>query len=278
MDTRFWGPSGWRFLHLISFRANILPKKDVILFFKNLPYVLPCKFCRASLSEYYRDEPIPTNMNDLPKWLYTIHNKVNDKLRNQKLLETPNPQWEEIQNRYTEWLKTPCSKQRMIGWDFLFSIAYTIPCKAVPSTPMPNAPPISDLTTPELRNQWGVMSREERLPYIQEWWNVLPNVLPFQEWTDAWKQVVPNTPSLEKGRKFFTAWLYKAELAMCRQLKEKAPHNSFYGLCSELQTFSSNCGKKQTPVVKTCRARKPFARKTLKQRRSNLYQATGGYL
>ena len=277
MDTRFWGPSGWRLLHLISFQATSMKHTDVALFVRNLPFVLPCKFCRASLAEYYESDPVPAHPKDYPKWLYRIHNKVNAKLREQKLLTLTDPKWSDIEKTYRKWLDTPCSNQTMIGWDFLFSVAYTTPCPSVHSSPMPNAPPIPSMTSAEERNRWGVISRAERLPYIQAWWDVLPSVLPYKEWTKAWLQVVPPTPSVEQGRRQITTWLFHAEKAMCKKLNEEAPHSSYSGLCNELQTFSSGCGKRVVKV-KTCRATKRLAKHTLKQRRTSMYTATGGYL
>ena len=277
MDTRFWGPSGWRLLHLLTFRAHTLQENDLHTFFVNLPYVLPCKFCRASLSDYYASDPVPTTTAEYPKWLYRIHNCVNDKLRSQHLLETPNPTWSEVKRQYNDWMKTPCSKRRMIGWDFLFSVAYTTPCNAVASSPMPNSPPVQSLHTPELRNRWGVMTREERMPYLETWWTTLPTVLPYTEWFEAWQTHVPKRPTVEKGRKAITGWLFKAEKAMCSALREELPHNSYSELCSELQTFSSGCNKVHTHKVKTCRSKKK-GRTTLKKRREHLFKAIGGYL
>lgn len=276
MDTRFWGPSGWRLLHLISF-ADI--KQDQLhLFFKNLPYVLPCKFCRASLTDYYAVDPIPTHKKEYAHWLYRIHNRVNGKLREQKLITTEDPRWIDVKKQYQALYDSQCTKGGMIGWDFLFSVAFTTPCSEVISTPMPNAPPHSALHTPELRNRWGVMTRKERLPYIDAWWKTLPHVLPIREWREAWLRVVPTSPSLESGRQAITAWLYKAETAMCSALKETAPHTSFNGLCKELKAFSSGCGKTRSVKVKTCRAKVTNARKTLKNKRRTAYFATGGFL
>jgi hypothetical protein len=279
MDTRFWGPSGWRLLHLISFAATSgeLPKKELQIFFEHLPYVLPCKFCRASLTDYYAMDPIPHDVRDYSQWLYRIHNRVNGKLREQKLLETRDPHWKTIQKMYKEQLQAPCTKRRMVGWDFLFSVAYTTPCPAVQSSPMPGAPPSSALTSPALRNRWSVMTREERLPYIRTWWSVLPAILPYKEWRQAWANHVPVVPSLEAGRRAITSWLYKAEQSMCAALQADVPHDSFTGLCSELNTFSSGCGARNKRV-KTCRAQKSHARKTLKRRRAYRLKAVGGYL
>jgi hypothetical protein len=277
MDTRFWGPSAWRLLHLIALNAPQLSQIHVQRFFKLLPYVLPCKFCRASLTDYFHADPIPTNPHDMPYWMYRIHNCVNNKLRDQKLLETPNPEWSEIKKRYEDIHKAPCTRDHMVGWDFLFSVAYTIPGSGVHSSPMPNTPPLHALKTPELRNRWAVISRNERLPYIDAWWDTLVHILPYKEWRHAWA-AAPQPPKASVGRTEFTKWLYAAEKAVCSALRDIAPHTSYTGLCSELNTFSSGCGKSRNLKLKTCRATKVKARRTLKQRRRSSYKATGGFL
>ena len=54
MDTRFWGPDGWKLLHSITENYPTVPdKKNKDLyrkFFLSLPYVLPCVYCRKSLT------------------------------------------------------------------------------------------------------------------------------------------------------------------------------------------------------------------------------------
>jgi hypothetical protein len=279
MDTRFWGPSGWRLLHLITFAAaaDSLPMRHVRIFFKNLPFVLPCKFCRASLADYYGVDPIPTDPADLPYWLYRIHNRVNGKLRDQNLLKWRDPSWSEIKRTYTQLFRASCTRSRMIGWDFLFSVAFTTPCAQVASSPMANPPPPHVLHTPELRNRWGTITRSERLLFIHAWWKSLAHVLPFVEWRRTWSRVVPDPPSLEEGRTAITAWLYNAEMQMCRALNETAPHDTFRGLCSELRTFSSGCGARKQRA-RTCRSEKHAARSTLKQRRARIYNTIGGFL
>jgi hypothetical protein len=277
MDTRFWGPSGWRLLHLVSFAAQDIPFQKLYRFFEMLPYVLPCKFCRASITDYYFADPIPRHASEFKHWLYRIHNRVNSKLRDQKLLESSDPEWREVEKRYNDWLKAPCSTRRMIGWDFLFSVAYTTPCPAVASSPIHGAPPISTLPTDALKNRWGLLDREKRLIHIKQWWECLPAILPFVEWREAWKSNVPPLPSLKHGRKKITSWLYSAEKNMCAALQEESIHNSFIGLCSELSTFSSGCGKR-SKKMKTCRAIKKHAKKTLKTRRTMKYKAIGGFL
>ena len=276
MDTRFWGPSGWRLLHLISFAAPKLNKQHFRTFFETLPYVLPCKFCRASLTEYYASDPIPTDPKDAPEWLYRIHNRVNGKLREQKLITSKDPTWHNVKQRYEKWMRQSCTQQTMIGWDFLYSVAYTTPCKDVTSTPIPGAPPHP--ATPELKNRWNTMTIAERMPKLKLWWGSLPHVLPFPVWQKAWQKAVPHVPQLNCGRKAVTEWLYRAEKEMCNELKENIPHDSFDGLCNELNTFASGCGKIKTHKVKTCRAKKTLKRRSLDRNRTRKYVATGGFL
>jgi len=261
MDTRFWGPSGWRLIHLIAAAR----REESMPFFELLPYVLPCKFCRASLSDYYAADPIPTNPNDLPEWIYRVHNQVNQKLREQKLPTAPSPSLESVKKKYDDWVSAPCSAHRMVGWDFLYSIAYTTPCRQVSSVPLPGAP--SDLSTLELKNRWNLLTREERLKKLEEFWNALPKALPFKEWRSTWHAAAP---PLRKGRVQMTNWLFQIEQHMCKALAEPFEHTSPNRLCKELSQFESNCGKKRSQKVRTCRSKKKKARETIRQQRGGV--------
>jgi hypothetical protein len=43
MDTRFWGPSGWRLLHLITYTYDPITQRHAMRkFLEALPYILPC--------------------------------------------------------------------------------------------------------------------------------------------------------------------------------------------------------------------------------------------
>jgi hypothetical protein len=123
-----------------------------------------------------------------------------------------------------------------------------------------------------------VLSRDARIPYIRAWWRSLAAVLPFAEWRTAWAAAIRRhgEAPLEAGRKAMTAWLYRMEKAVCEELHEQKPHDSFEGLCSELATFSSGCGSSKRS--KTCRSKKRHARRTLKHRRRATYKLTGGFL
>ena len=209
----------------------------------------------------------------MAEWMFRIHNRVNGKLREQKLLEGGNPKWPEIRRRYEEWGKAPCSVQRMVGWDFLYSIANTTPSDSAHSTAMPGAPAVS---TPALRNRWNLMTAAERRPSLEAWWGALGGVLPFAEWRSAWSTALKTHGEAPvcSGKRAMVAWLYRIERAICALLKEATPHNTFEGLCSELATFRSGCGTSKRS--KTCRATKRAARKTLTRRRRSTYRLNRG--
>ena len=104
MDTRFWGPSGWKLLHMISFNYEYSVENSYAFanFFETIPFILPCKFCRSSLTDFYKKYPYRLEDNngkegtmnpllDVKKWMYNIHNCVNGKLRAQGLYPSSNP-------------------------------------------------------------------------------------------------------------------------------------------------------------------------------------------
>ncbi len=137
MDTRFWGPSGWKMLHLIAeMSPEIIPsgiQKIYHKFFTNFQYLLPCKYCRKSFAKYITSLPIDNYLNsrnDLTKWIYLIHNKVNNKLRKQGYCTSPNPDYKIIKDTYQNLaisLKEPIQNIITIGHDFIGSIIINYP-------------------------------------------------------------------------------------------------------------------------------------------------------
>ena len=108
--TRLWGPSGWLFLHCISFGypykidptnpEHLEKQNDYYRFFYYLGKVLPCKYCRNSYMEFFTQlSPMSKlgSRKEFTKWLYDIHNLVNDKLGVPKC---DVPSFEEVEERY----------------------------------------------------------------------------------------------------------------------------------------------------------------------------------
>ena len=116
MDTRFWGPSGWELLHLITFEKGYLSKKKEL--FSTLPFILPCKYCRESALKFMNEDPLT---NNLALWLYEFHNKVNKKLSDQGLNPQPSPGFMKVMEIYKNKLK---NLDHLPGTEFLLSIAF----------------------------------------------------------------------------------------------------------------------------------------------------------
>lgn len=126
MDTRFWGPSGWQLCHLVAHSYSGKHTSAFKSFFENLQDILPCKFCRESTTKFVGEKP--PDMENIAKWVYNLHNKVNHKLRSQckedpkVICPPPDPHFEAVSNIYKALLAQPPTSPP--GLDFLFCVAY----------------------------------------------------------------------------------------------------------------------------------------------------------
>jgi hypothetical protein len=90
MLTKIWGTHLWESVHCITFGYPLKPSKDDIEHYKNffisLQYVMPCKYCRQSYSEFIISEPteitdaIFQSRETITKWAFELHERVNQKL------------------------------------------------------------------------------------------------------------------------------------------------------------------------------------------------------
>ena len=85
MQVNKWGPSGWKFLHTVTFNYTPTDENKIKykLFFDNLGAVLPCPYCCSSFTTYAKALPIDEYLESregLTYWLYCIHNLVNQKV------------------------------------------------------------------------------------------------------------------------------------------------------------------------------------------------------
>ena len=253
MDTRFWGPSGWRLLHLITFTYEPEKQKAAVReMFSMLPFVLPCKYCRASFSQYLRQEPLEPALRSraaFTRWLWKIHNLVNGKLRGQGLLKEPDPPFASVKKVHEERVAAGCIRTEFEGWNFLFSIAENHPFSqgAKHSTPMPDAPAVAE--TPDERNEFNMMKPEERIVYYERFWKSLAGALPFQEWRDAWATCAIRWETLQKRQEWIRE-LWKVRCCMEKEL-QLINHEEFGSLCKRLANHRSGCGAKKRG--KTCR-------------------------
>ena len=244
MDTRFWGPSGWKLLHLISFDYEYSAASAISYanFFETIPYILPCKFCRSSLTDYYKQHPYThsqlTNgyMNpklDVKKWMYTIHNCVTAKLKSQGLPVGPTPSFASVTKQYERFLQAPWEAQLAACWDFLFAVGYHYP-KYIKAEPMPGAPPAEQCNGDECElNKWNVLPVGERMKWYKRFWKLLPVVLPLQI-RQAWQRTRIR-PDL-RSRHTTLEWLWKMRCALDTHFKDP-----YTAICKRIKSYSSDC-------------------------------------
>lgn len=271
MDTRFWGPSGWKLMHLSA--AAYQPDKCMQMnrWLSTLPYILPCKFCRASLISYYEELPPDyTDARSLSRWMWRVHGKVNDKLRGQGQSIPKDPPFAAVYNKYKGLAKNIfegcrrecttlekdiqgrdgvcisvekyCSEQI---WDFLFSVAFQHPI-STKSLPMPDTPAHlpCNLSQPD-KCRWNLLEPNEKMPYFRRFWASLPEIFP-ERFSQLWKEGLLKNPMNVESKKMALRWLYKQY-----QFIYPKSVRSYPAIISELEMHSSNCNKSKR--ARTCR-------------------------
>lgn len=194
-------------------------------------------------------EPALKSKEALTKWLFKIHNLVNEKLRGQRLLREKDPPFESVKRVYEERIQAGCIRTEFEGWEFLFSIAENHPhCMAAKkSTPVDCPPNPPEDATDAQKNQWNVLSPGDRMKYYEAFWGSIGAALPFKEWRDAWASCdQPNTES----RASMLKSLWSVRNCMEQKL-ELVNRDTFQGVCKALKEHRSGCGKKKR--AKTCR-------------------------
>jgi hypothetical protein len=85
MDPLIWGPPVWTWLTSMAFRCyDESNRQDVLCILTSLSECLPCPHCRVSYASYC-ERIVPTvvidgNQDSALKWVWTIHDMVNQKL------------------------------------------------------------------------------------------------------------------------------------------------------------------------------------------------------
>lgn len=244
MDTRYWGPSGWKLLHSITFSGDLPSEKDYKDFFNAIAFILPCKYCRKSYTEYILKDPITQSS----KWLWRIHNCVNDKLRSQRLCTYDDPSYADVKKIYEEKLLQGCSKVHFEGWEFLFSIVEGHPLSRLSLGSKPFSDEVHDSI--HERNMNNSCTPEERMIYYNQFWKLLPKMLPFPEWRTLWKKYDTGNWDTRK-ESLNNLYAIRCSLEKDLELENKT---KFSSLCKELRSYKSGCNKSKRS--KTCRRKK----------------------
>ena len=195
-------------------------------------------------------EPALKSRDALSKWLWRIHNEVNEKLRSQGLLKEVDPSFSAVKKVYEDRIAAGCTRTEFEGWDFLFSIAENHPRAASVknSLAMPSLPSVI-IDSPEFRNRWNLMEPQERMGFYLRFWKSIGGALPFQAWRHSW-----NTCSLDfakaESRISWIRELWRIRCCLEKEL-EFVNRDEFQSLCKRLANHRSGCGKRKR--AKTCR-------------------------
>ncbi len=251
---------------MISFAYT--PSKDKAAykeFFTLLPYVLPCKFCRANLIEHYESLPVDEALGSraaLTKWLYDIHNLVSDKLRSQGQTVPDPPPFSAVKEHYEERMAYGCSKTFFPGWEFLFSIVENHPKQDVVE-PFPNAPPLEELkrADKDVQLRWNSLPGHCRFDAVCRFWKVLGFVLPFEEWRTLWKKSTHDCcRKTWQSKESSLKALWKTRKTMEDEL-ELLNKTTFHDLCKMIRYYKSGCASSQNKQTRTCRRLRSSTRK-----------------
>lgn len=211
IDTRYWGPSGWQLFHYIAFHS-----KHPQQFLLGIKDILPCKFCRESTTKFVNDLPMSRNAG---KWLYDIHNQVNNKLRTQckddpaVINPGQDPEFEDVEEKY-EHMKL---SGHILGRDFLFSVAANYPLEPEPD------------------------QMATQRTFLRNLVEVYP--IDFKSYLEA-------HPVELETRKKYMKWMYGLLTFLAPKFRASLP--SYNGYVQRVMYYASGCEKK-TYKGKTCR-------------------------
>lgn len=114
MDTDFWGPAAWRFLHSVSFDYKSEPtdndKEEFKNFIQSFSNHLPCGYCREEFLNILKKFPIDKYLiskEGCVVWCYLAHHMVNIRLNKQT------PKFEEVVEFYFKNMSKFRSKEEL---------------------------------------------------------------------------------------------------------------------------------------------------------------------
>ena len=231
MDTRFWGPDGWRLMHsiVVNYPTNPtkLDKEMYKLFFESVEYVLPCIYCRNSFHQYIRELPIDSSLENnkkLSKWMYEIHNKVNQKLLSQRLHVNTNNDFEGVHQHYLDFVNkinnTQCSDP-IPGWNIIYCILFNYPLSSKKI---------------ELERYQGYITFFYTLGYV----------IPFQKFKRIYQDYIRiNRVEEYMNRKGLKIWGYNLEKYASSILLIECPN--YRQRCHSIELFRAGCNGKNDP-------------------------------
>jgi FAD-linked sulfhydryl oxidase len=91
-NPTIWGPKYWFFLHTIAMcypnHPNAVTKKKYYEFIQNIPMFIPVENMANDFSKLLDEYPVTPYLDDREsfiRWVWFIHNKINEKLEKPKI-------------------------------------------------------------------------------------------------------------------------------------------------------------------------------------------------
>lgn len=107
ISNSIWGPALWLILHSACERIGVhnmkkLPQEESRIWLgliQRLRYSLPCPQCKKHYNAFFSGNPITVITRDsVRRWLFHLHNQVNQRLEKPAFSEESLPQYEAIFN------------------------------------------------------------------------------------------------------------------------------------------------------------------------------------
>jgi hypothetical protein len=103
-----WGSSYWFVLHSMAYVYDPKDKNKYFNFFMNLGYILPCSECKIHYQDNVSRDDLEKALESnesLFRWVYDLHNKVNQQLNVPK---SKWPSYESVKQKYQSY-ESDCS-------------------------------------------------------------------------------------------------------------------------------------------------------------------------
>jgi len=234
MDTHVWGPKGWLYLHTVAQNYTTTNAKNYVLFFTIIEDILPCKWCRLSYKSYVAElppEPFLNTQKEFSYWFYTIHNKVNDKLRNQGLNDSLDPPFSKIYHKYEKILETGDASPM---WFFLHVVAHNFNPK--------------------------IHSIESYIKFFE----LVGTTMPYPEIAPLYQKVLRSNPIVDHldSQRNLSSWVYATHAAINNELNLSViDYLEIYKKCESIRANCSTRKLNNSPgAVGTCRIPDPKTR------------------
>ena len=135
LDPKIWGPHYWFFLHTIAMtypiHPNAVTKKKYYEFVQNIPLFIPVENISGEFSKLidkYPVVPYLDNRESFIRWMWFIHNKINQKLEKPQITlnEFYLKYYEEYKHENTKNIEFNKLKEKLIYISVILFIIFII--------------------------------------------------------------------------------------------------------------------------------------------------------